>query len=93
LQDDPDLFYGKYFFFSNSSYNNYSKGFVGSMLNEYRKTEPHVGYQIVKKWRDALCTSDKPYATYYANNWDQCQIPEMAQAVCILFSSSYLFYV
>mmetsp|Transcript_11835 Transcript_11835/g.17393 ORF Transcript_11835/g.17393 Transcript_11835/m.17393 type:complete len:450 (-) Transcript_11835:307-1656(-) len=37
LHSDPELFYG----------------FWGQCFNDYRKTQPHDGYSIIKQWRDA----------------------------------------
>ena len=43
LRDEPSLFWG----------------FWGLCFNDYRQTRPHDGYNIVKKWRDAMfSTSD-----------------------------------
>jgi len=43
LRTDPDIFYG----------------FWGKCYNEYKRTTPHNGYTIVKKWRDKFF-SEKP---------------------------------
>jgi hypothetical protein len=43
LNSDPELFYG----------------FFGSTINQYRSTPPHLGYHIIKRWRDAYF-SNKP---------------------------------
>jgi len=38
LEDEPELFYG----------------FWGKCFNDYRDTQEHEGYHIVKRWRDAM---------------------------------------
>eukprot|EP00439_Symbiodinium_sp_Y106_P036525 s760_g4.t1 len=38
LFDDPELFWG----------------FWGQCFNDYRRTAPHIGYQIVRHWTDCL---------------------------------------
>lgn len=41
LSHDPEIFYG----------------FWGTCFNDYRKTQPHDGYAIIRKWRDARFAS------------------------------------
>ena len=52
IREDPDVFYG----------------FWGSCFNSYRKTEPHRGYGILKRWRD-LKGSDNVFV--YTSNVDR----------------------
>lgn len=52
MKEDPDVFYG----------------FWGSCFNSYRKTEPHRGYDVLKRWRN-LKGSDSVFV--YTSNVDR----------------------
>lgn len=43
LKHDPEMFYG----------------FWGACYNDYRDTEPHTGYGLLRSWRDARFTSSR----------------------------------
>jgi len=49
LQEDPELFYG----------------FWGKCFNDYQAAQPHMGYTIVKKWRDMLYSHSNAITTKF----------------------------
>jgi len=56
LKQDPEIFYG----------------FWGMCFNDYRKTTPHEGYSIVKKWKNNFFTKDTAkYGDQIATTYDQ----------------------
>lgn len=52
LFTDPEIFYG----------------FAGKCLNDYRNTEPHEGYQIIKKWKKNFFSSNSEKSSNYFPN-------------------------
>jgi len=55
LHDDPEIFYG----------------FWGKIMNDYRASEPHEGYDILRKWRDTRFGSDHPLSATIKERWEK----------------------
>eukprot|EP00121_Abeoforma_whisleri_P006014 Awhi_evm1s5460 len=53
LEEDPDLFYG----------------FWGSCFNEYRAKAPHLGYEIIKCWRDKYFSGNVSHCNPHHSNF------------------------
>ena len=55
VHTDPSLYYG----------------FWGSCMNDYRDTEPHAGYAVIKHWKEKYFT-DTPAAGQVRDTNNQC---------------------
>jgi NAD-dependent SIR2 family protein deacetylase len=53
ITKDPEIFYG----------------FWGDCFNKYRKTAPHEGYHIIKRWRENMFSTDSPAAQEKFDGW------------------------